>query len=442
MGEDQTFCFPHRGIIPSPVRLLHRSTREITTSFDETVELKKPGKESPFTSSTKVTFRTRSVNGTRPGLFSADTSWQTACLHHYRLRGFTTLHAQQAIYKRFADGNNKPTWPLMPTSSHQQHRKWRYDQSLYGLPSWIWFIGATGGVYYLVHLEKVEVTGRWRFMDTSIEAEIATKAKLHSSQKIYRFNRRASLHANPIPISFETATSKPSHDRFITGVAQKIIQASERPPTHRLDHSSHEFGDWAATPGSPISSNPGPVSDWKIHVIDEPKIQNAWEIFVFTGILPICKTEAGLATVLGHEVAHQVLRHPAERMSSMKVIFLLTTMLSIVGLDPAICRAAVTLLMTLPNSRRSEVEADQIGLNIMASACYDPKEAIGVWKRMDQHDQSSRITRTATEFLQTHPTHDTRIEKITSWLPEAQSHFDRKCGFTNKAFHQFNHWNS
>ncbi|POW12480.1 hypothetical protein PSTT_04439 [Puccinia striiformis] len=385
------------------------------------------------TSSTKVTFRTRSVNGTRPGLFSADTSWQTACLHHYRLRGFTTLHAQQAIYKRFADGNNKPTWPLMPTSSHQQHRKWRYDQSLYGLPSWIWFIGATGGVYYLVHLEKVEVTGRWRFMDTSIEAEIATGEQVYM-QTLSQFRSKL------LPPNHPTS-------RFITGVAQKIIQASERPPTHRLDHSSHEFGDWAATPGSPISSNPGPVSDWKIHVIDEPKIQNAFvipggKIFVFTGILPICKTEAGLATVLGHEVAHQVLRHPAERMSSMKVIFLLTTMLSIVGLDPAICRAAVTLLMTLPNSRRSEVEADQIGLNIMASACYDPKEAIGVWKRMDQHDQSSRITRTATEFLQTHPTHDTRIEKITSWLPEAQSHFDRKSGFTNKAFHQFNHWNS
>ena len=84
------------------------------------------------------------------------------------------------------------------------------------------------------------------------------------------------------------------------------------------------------------------------------------KIFVFTGILPICQSEAGLATVLGHEVAHQVLRHPAERMSSMKVIFLLTTMLSVIGLDPGICRAAVTLLMTLPNSRRSEVEGEPL----------------------------------------------------------------------------------
>lgn len=162
------------------------------------------------------------------------------------------------------------------------------------------------------------------------------------------------------------------------------------------------------------------------------------KIFVFTGILPICQNEAGLATVLGHEVAHQVLRHPAERMSSLKVIFLLTSILSVVGLDPAICRAMVTLLMTLPNSRRSEMEADRIGLKIMASACYDPKEAVGVWKRMDQHDRSKQLTKRVTEFLQTHPAHDRRVEKIISWLPEAQSQLERKCGLTSQAFQQFN----
>lgn len=80
------------------------------------------------------------------------------------------------------------------------------------------------------------------------------------------------------------------------------------------------------------------------------------KIFVFTGILPICETEAGLATVLGHEVAHQVLRHTAERMSSMKVVFLLTTVLSLIGLDFGLSRALVTLLMALPNSRKSETE--------------------------------------------------------------------------------------
>jgi predicted Zn-dependent protease len=196
---------------------------------------------------------------------------------------------------------------------------------------------------------------------------------------------------------FRSKLLPPTHptSRFISGVAQKIIQASELPrqPDGSIDHFSNpspELGDWAS-PGSSISSNPGPVSDWKIHVIDEPKIQNAWvisisenvsfffyfftmfefvyrfvipggKIFVFTGILPICQNEAGLATVLGHEVAHQVLRHPAERMSSMKVIFLLTTMLSIVGLDPGTCRAVVTLLMTLPNSRRSEVEGEAFRL--------------------------------------------------------------------------------
>ncbi|OAV99126.1 hypothetical protein PTTG_09176 [Puccinia triticina 1-1 BBBD Race 1] len=300
----------------------------------------------------------------------------------------------------------------------------------------MWYIGAAGGIYYVSHLEKVELTGRWRFMDTSIQAEIAT------GEEVY-METLAQFRSKLLPPTHPTT-------RFITSVAQKIIQASElaQRPDESIDNltsSSPEFDDWAS-PGSSFSSDPRPVPDWKIHVIDEPKIQNAFvipggKIFVFTGILPICQNEAGLATVLGHEVAHQVLRHPAERMSSLKVIFLLTTLLSVIGLDPGTCRAAVTLLMTLPNSRRSEIEADQIGLNIMASACYDPREAIGVWKRMDEHDRSSRTARKATEFLQTHPTHDRRIEKITSWLPEAQSYLDRNCGFTNKAFREYNRWN-
>ncbi|KAA1075187.1 hypothetical protein PGT21_030787 [Puccinia graminis f. sp. tritici] len=397
--------------------------------------------------SSTSTFKHLGTHNTHPEFFTSQTVYPRTISRHTKhqssnfgnftiLRGFNTTRLNQAVYRRFGDDqNNKPTWSLTP-SSNGKYRRWSKNQNFYGLPSWIWLVGAGGGVYYVTHLEKVELTGRWRFMDTSIEAEIATGEQVYM-QTLAQFRSKL------LPPTHPTS-------RFISGVAQKIIHASELPshPDRSIDHfsnSSPELGDWAS-PGSPNSSNPGPVSDWKIHVIDEPKIQNAFvipggKIFVFTGILPICQNEAGLATVLGHEVAHQVLRHPAERMSSMKVIFLLTTMLSIVGLDPGICRAVVTLLMTLPNSRRSEVEADQIGLNIMASACYDPREAIGVWKRMDQHDRSSRITRKATEFLQTHPTHDRRIEKIISWLPEAQTHLDRNCGFTNKAFQQYNRWN-
>jgi hypothetical protein len=62
--------------------------------------------------------------------------------------------------------------------------------------------------------------------------------------------------------------------------------------------------------------------------------------------------------------------------------------------------------------------ADHVGLNIMASACFDPKEAVGVWKRMDEHERSSRIARMATEFLQTHPTHGSRIEKVSPFHGE------------------------
>jgi len=360
------------------------------------------------------------------------------------LRHFHTARIHQATYRRFGDQDSKPTWSLIPPSPNGSYQRWpSNNQNYYGLPPWVWLLGIAGcGGYYLNHLEKVELTGRWRFMDTSVEAEIATGEQVYM-QTLTQFRSKL------LPATHPTS-------RFISGVAAKIIRASVKlshePNQSWTDPFSEDprpppsqFSDWAS-PGSPTSPNPGHVSDWKIHVIDDPKIQNAFvipggKIFVFTGILPICQSEAGLATVLGHEVAHQVLRHPAERMSSMKVIFLLTTMLSVIGLDPGICRAAVTLLMTLPNSRRSEIEADQIGLNIMASACYDPREAIGVWKRMDQHERSSRLAGTATEFLQTHPTHDHRIEKIASWLPEAQGHLDKNCGFTTSTFQKFAKWN-
>ncbi|PLW09664.1 hypothetical protein PCASD_18411 [Puccinia coronata f. sp. avenae] len=354
------------------------------------------------------------------------------------LRSFHTTWFNHAVYKRFEDPERKTTpLPIVRSSRKENYGQWKVNYNppnFTYLPPWLWLLGAAGGFYYLDHLEKVELTGRWRFMDTSVESEIETGEQVYI-QTLSQFQSKLLHPAHPTSV-------------FITGVAHKIIRASQlssRDPAQLVEHSSDN--DHLNLPNATTSSHMGLLSNWKIHVIDDPKIQNAFvipggKIFVFTGILPICQNEAGLATVLGHEVAHQVLRHPAERMSSMKVIFLLTTMLQVLGLDPALCRAAVTLLMTLPNSRRSEIEADQVGLSIMASACFDPKEAVGVWKRMDEHERSSRIARMATEFLQTHPTHGSRIEKIVSWLPEAQSHRDRNCGFTTRAFHQFVNWDS
>lgn len=129
------------------------------------------------------------------------------------------------------------------------------------------------------------------------------------------------------------------------------------------------------------------------------------KIFVFTGILPVSGNDSGLATVMGHEISHVVARHGAERMSYMKVLFAVSFILETLGMDVGLTRALVTLMLQLPNSRTSESEADDIGLRLMAKACYDPSEAPKVWERMnDMSGGGGRL-----DMLSTHPANRKRM---------------------------------
>ncbi|KAJ3033328.1 hypothetical protein HK097_004891 [Rhizophlyctis rosea] len=142
---------------------------------------------------------------------------------------------------------------------------------------------------------------------------------------------------------------------------------------------------------------------WEVHVIDNPE-KNAFvlpggKIFVFTGILPIVQTEDGLAAVLGHEIAHQVARHSAEKLSTTQLVLLSQILLSFF-IDPGFIfnRLLLQFGVLMPFSRRCEVEADYIGMKLMAQACYDPEAAVGVWKRMKEAERQA-----PPEYLSTHP---------------------------------------
>ena len=134
--------------------------------------------------------------------------------------------------------------------------------------------------------------------------------------------------------------------------------------------------------------------NWEVYVIDD-QTKNAFvvpggKVFVFRGILDVCKGEDGLAAVLGHEIAHNVAHHAAEKMSRMVVILpvgIISWLLT--GVDPGLVRFGVNLMLSLPNSRKQEEEADYIGLLMMAESCYDPSAAIGLWTRMEQAEQYS-----------------------------------------------------
>jgi predicted Zn-dependent protease len=169
---------------------------------------------------------------------------------------------------------------------------------------------------------------------------------------------------------------------------------------------------------------------WDYKLIQDNTV-NAWcmpggKIVVYTGILPVTKTEAGLAVVLGHEIAHALLNHGQQRMSGGVLKQLGAVGLSL-GMEIAgVSSEARSIAMaaygigsevggTLPFSRKHESEADQYGVILMAIAGYNPEEAVPFWERMAATGAAG-----GPEFLSTHPSDTTRIKKLRGRVPDAK----------------------
>ena len=171
-----------------------------------------------------------------------------------------------------------------------------------------------------------------------------------------------------------------------------------------------------------------PDFEWEFHTIEAPDTANAFalpggKIFGYTGIFRYADTPAELATVMSHEVAHVLVRHGSERMS-MELITSLgeEAARSALGLESPVAMqafekaygAATNVGVILPYSRKQELEADQVGLILMARAGYDPRAAVTFWKKMMQASGEKPPA-----FLSTHPTEEQRIREIEAFLPQA-----------------------
>ena len=173
---------------------------------------------------------------------------------------------------------------------------------------------------------------------------------------------------------------------------------------------------------------------WEFKVIDDDQQINAFalpggKVAVYTGLLPVTRDEAGLAAVLGHEIAHVIARHGGERVSQELLVQagLTATMAALSQGDPQTVRSVGSLLgagaavgLILPWSRQQESEADHLGLIFMAKAGYDPHAALDLWRRMAE---ASRGRARPPEFLSTHPSDVTRIRQIEQWMPEALPYY-------------------
>ena len=173
--------------------------------------------------------------------------------------------------------------------------------------------------------------------------------------------------------------------------------------------------------------------EWEFNLIEEDVV-NAWampggKVAFYTGILPVCEDETGVAVVMGHEVAHAVANHGGERMSQQLILqYGLSSLSSAMGQNPTLTKTIFlqsvgygSQVGMLKFSRLHESEADKLGLIFMAIAGYDPSVAPAFWERMSAMSGGQQPP----EWLSTHPSHDTRVNDLNEALPQALEYYKR-----------------
>jgi predicted Zn-dependent protease len=172
-----------------------------------------------------------------------------------------------------------------------------------------------------------------------------------------------------------------------------------------------------------------PRYEWDVRLIRSKEV-NAFclpggKMVVYTGIMPVAQTYAGLATVMGHEISHALSHHGAERMAQQRIVNILMggAGASMGDMSPQQQQQVMQVLNAgaqfgiLKYSRKHETEADHMGLLLMAAAGYDPNAAVKFWERMEKATAGGQRP---PEFMSTHPSHETRVRDLANWVPDAE----------------------
>ncbi|MDZ4731958.1 MAG: M48 family metallopeptidase [Nitrospirota bacterium] len=257
------------------------------------------------------------------------------------------------------------------------------------------------GVTVITGCETNPYTGRSQLLMTSVSEEMQLGAQAYSQVK-----SDPKLRQSQDPREIEP----------VKRVAARIIEAAKR---SKYAEMAQQF-------------------QWEVIVIKNDKMANAFalpggKMAVYTGIFSMAKTEAGLAAVMGHEVVHALARHGAERMSQGQLtnagLQVLGAAAGAAGGGGMLGQAAMAALgvgaqvgVLLPFSRKHESEADYVGILLAADAGYDPQESVALWERMGQLSGGGAPS----EFMSTHPSHETRITQLKQWMPEAMAIYQSK----------------
>jgi len=250
------------------------------------------------------------------------------------------------------------------------------------------------GLYYFVsNQEIVPITGRSQLIEMTREQEMSLG--LQSYQEI---------------LSQSQVIQQGASVNLIRTVGQKLVRAA---------------------------ADVDPGFDWEFNVIQSEQA-NAFALpggktAVYTGLFTVAENMNGLAVVMGHEMAHAIARHGAERMAYQKLVQIgsMAASVALGDMDYETQRAVMGALgvgtqygVLLPFSRDHESEADYMGLLFVARACFDPTEAPRLWERMGEVSKGKQPA----EFMSTHPSHETRIKQFEEWMPEALALREKHCG--------------
>src|SRR5690606_33834213 len=274
-----------------------------------------------------------------------------------------------------------------------------------GLRVWVLLAFIAYGAWYWYANQTVDpVTGESVLIDRSLSAEDEKALGLQAYQQILQQERWVDPDA--------------TISREIRNIAERLIAKVET--VEAALAAEHGMEPTRVSAGF----------DWEVNVIDSDQA-NAFalpggKMAVYTGLVPVARNEDAMAVVMGHEIAHAVLRHGAQRMAQQKLSQIGQAAGAFSGMDPQqqqMVMAAMGYGYLLPYARKHETEADEVGLMLAAAACFDPREAVPLWERMGQGAGGQAPP----EFASTHPSSETRIARLQSLMPKALEYRARFC---------------
>ena len=280
-----------------------------------------------------------------------------------------------------------------------------------GLRLWVIVLFAGYAAYYWFTNRTVDpYTGEQVMIDKNLSADDESALGLQAYREILS-------QENPVDPDSPVA-------RQIAGIAQRLIA--------RVDEVEADLAAEKGLQAQNFAAN----FQWQVNVIQSEQA-NAFalpggKMAVYTGLVPVARNQDGMAVVMGHEIAHALMRHGAQRMARGKLEQIGQMAGAASGMDAGTLQTVMSaygVTSALPYARGHETQADEVGLMLAAAACFDPREAVPLWQRMGQMGGG----RNPPEFASTHPSPATRIQHLQSLLPKAMAFGQKYCGSAQQA---------